>query len=56
MITGGTTLVGAAGEIFRIISSRLLENVSKQHYFMKFQHIQVLQIEDITNNSEKFSL
>ena len=50
IITGGTTLVGAAGEIFRIISSRKPENASAQHYFVDFQSNQILQIRNITNN------
>ena len=43
-------MVGAAGEIFRIISSRMPENASEQHFFVKFQQNKVLQIKDITNN------
>ena len=46
-------MVGAEVEIFLIVSSRLPQNVSKLHYFVKFQHSQVLQIKDITNNLTK---
>ena len=53
MIPEGTTMVGAAGEIFRINSSRLLENAYEQYYFLKFQGKQVLQIKDITNKLTK---
>ena len=46
-------MVGAAGEIFRILSSWLPENASELHYCVKFQCNKVLQIKDITNNLTK---
>ena len=46
-------MVGAAGEIFRIFSSRLPENASEQHFYVKFQQHEVLQIKDITHSLTK---
>ena len=46
-------MVGATGDVFTIISSRLPENDSEQHFYVKFQQHEVLQIKDITHSLTK---